>query len=356
MKTKEMETNLYKNQVEYVTSYKNSFIGKIMRIDDSWDLKEAIKYINSNKVKKYLQYFKYSLKMYRYFANNYSIIGTTKKYKKLPFVYLSVATIVKNEGYYIKEWIEFHISAGVERFYIFDNESTDNTYDILKPYIDKSIVVYIPFPGSNVQMHAYNLAIRLSCNNSRWLALIDADEFLHPVKCDDLKTALKEFEPYAAVGVNWVVYGTCNHKVRPSGLVTENYTLTFQNANNELNCRIKSIVNPRKVIYCNSPHSCIYKKKLFAVDELKNEIIGDAIYVEGNSMTCTMANNRTKLRINHYWTKSEEELRIKCNRGYPDGQPNPDFERILQRLNYPMVEDGDSVRRFLDKESSGKNL
>ena len=51
-------------------------------------------------------------------------------------VYLSITAVLQNEAPYIKEWIEYHRLVGVERFYIYDNESTDNVKEILKPYID----------------------------------------------------------------------------------------------------------------------------------------------------------------------------------------------------------------------------
>ncbi|GMO23401.1 MAG: hypothetical protein Ta2B_02600 [Termitinemataceae bacterium] len=39
---------------------------------------------------------------------------------------LSIVAIVKNEASYIKEWIEYHRLVGVDRFYIYDDNSTDN--------------------------------------------------------------------------------------------------------------------------------------------------------------------------------------------------------------------------------------
>ena len=41
----------------------------------------------------------------------------------LPKYYLAVCAIAKNEGPYFKEWIEWHHKQGVEKFYIYDNES-----------------------------------------------------------------------------------------------------------------------------------------------------------------------------------------------------------------------------------------
>ena len=48
-----------------------------------------------------------------------------------PKVFLSVVAIAKNEAPYIKEWIEYHKLVGVERFYFYDNGSTDNTREVL---------------------------------------------------------------------------------------------------------------------------------------------------------------------------------------------------------------------------------
>ena len=42
--------------------------------------------------------------------------------RKYPF-YLTLCAIAKNEGRYLQEWIEYHKMLGVEKFFIYDNES-----------------------------------------------------------------------------------------------------------------------------------------------------------------------------------------------------------------------------------------
>ncbi len=44
--------------------------------------------------------------------------------KKFEYEIVYVA-IAKNEGPYIREWIEYHRQVGVQKFLIYDNESTD---------------------------------------------------------------------------------------------------------------------------------------------------------------------------------------------------------------------------------------
>ena len=54
------------------------------------------------------------------------------------FLYdLTITAIFKNEGHYLKEWLDYHLLAGVEHFYLYNNDSTDNYKEVLAPYIEK---------------------------------------------------------------------------------------------------------------------------------------------------------------------------------------------------------------------------
>jgi len=78
----------------------------------------------------------------KYRRQRYVIDKRSDRHKK---DYLAIAVIAKDEGRYIKEYIDFHLMVGVDRIYFFDNESTDNTREVLKPYIDSGKVIYIFF-------------------------------------------------------------------------------------------------------------------------------------------------------------------------------------------------------------------
>ncbi len=259
--------------------------------------------------------------------------------------YLAIACIAKNEGRYLKEFIEFHLAVGVDRIYLFDNDSDDNTREVLDEYIKSGKVVYFYFPGDKMQFVAYRYAIRYCKRCTRWLALIDADEFLFSPD-EDLKAVLKDYEDSPAVGVNWVCFGPSGHEKRPDGLVIENYLETFEDKDNLFNRHIKSIVNPKLVQAVNSPHFCIYKNNRFAVDENHNEITGNAKNTPYWSPAFTSNNNVSRLRINHYMTKSIEDLIAKGKRGYPDGMPANKFQESIDRFNVPLKKD-DTILRFL---------
>ena len=97
------------------------------------------------------------------------------------FLYdLAFVSIMKNEGHYIKEWLDYHLLAGVNHFYIYDNDSTDNMKEILQPYINAGIVTYIFYPGKAKQMEAYNDAVKKFRFYCRYMSFVDADEFILP--------------------------------------------------------------------------------------------------------------------------------------------------------------------------------
>ena len=56
---------------------------------------------------------------------------------------LFIGSTMRNEGPYLKEWIEFHLARGFEKFYIADNDSTDDSLNVLGPYVIKGIVELI---------------------------------------------------------------------------------------------------------------------------------------------------------------------------------------------------------------------
>lgn len=253
--------------------------------------------------------------------------------------YLALACIIKNEKKYVKEFVDFYLSVGVEKIYLFDNDSTDNVKEILESYIKLGKVVYITFPGVRVQNAAYRYAIRYCKTFTRWLMLVDIDEFLFSTSGRKVSDVLKKYEDYPGIGVNWILFGPSGHDYSPEGLVVENYTETFQDQNHIYNRRIKSIVNPNEVESLSSPHFCLYKKGKFAVDESQNVIDGTVSYIEGYGYAFTEENHRNILRINHYITKSKEELKIKCERGYPDGTQNPNYTKSLERFHTALVND-----------------
>ena len=138
-----------------------------------------------------------------------------------PNYFFAVCAIVKNEADYFKEWLDWHISQGVEKFYIYDNESTDNTKEILEPYIKSGLVEYTFWAGRKQQLPVYDDCLDKRRLEANWIAFIDLDEFIVPIKDKTITEFLERFEDFAAVEINWLCYGSGGAKKKETGDVME---------------------------------------------------------------------------------------------------------------------------------------
>jgi hypothetical protein len=239
---------------------------------------------------------------------------------------LSVAAIAKSEGPYIREWIEYHIIVGVEHFYIYDNESSDNLKVVLQPFVDKGIVTYTFFPGKLKQQLAYNDAIKRFRNKSKWIAFIDIDEFIVPLKRDKIVDVINDISStfkkklFVCLKIHWVMYGYSGHKTMPrgGGGVLGNYT-----RHNGADKQIKSIVNPRTVVKYHIHHG----DHLFCLKGINEK----GVEIEGYFIDDAKRSSVERIRINHYFTKSYEEFIRKIERGFADKEG---------RYNLPVFDSG----------------
>lgn len=242
--------------------------------------------------------------------------------------YLSIAVIIKNEMPYLREWIEYHLIVGVDRFYIYDIESTDNPLEVLQPYIDKGIVIYKYFPGKAKQVSAYCDAILNYKYDTRWIAFVDIDEFIVPVQRFTLPEVLMDFEKYPGICVSYAMYDSSGHIKKPDGLVIKNYIHRNIDLTYRLNKSVKSIINPREVIVTNV-HWCYYRGFKWGVNENGCQLVGNS--AERQLLDI--------LRVNHYYTRSKEEYLAKLNKGhagtYGGNIPDAILDVSEERYIYP---------------------
>jgi hypothetical protein len=243
--------------------------------------------------------------------------------------YLSVFALFKDEAPYLEEWLRFHSGLGVDHFYLYNNNSADDCRTVLEPWLANGAVTLIDWPFQKAQLPAHAHCVTQHRRDSRWIAFIDIDEFLFCPSGEDLPSVLASYEAYPGIGANWVVFGSNGHTHRPAGLVTRNYQrrasfdlrvgfkLLMRPGGDRENigdyprfCRhVKSIVNPQEVIRAFTPHSFRYRKEQLAVDENGTPIR------EGWRHSLSAEISVSRLRVNHYWSKSVDELEAKMRRG-----------------------------------------
>ncbi len=231
-----------------------------------------------------------------------------RKNNEQPTTYLAVCAIAKNEGPYFKEWIEWHLSMGVEKFYIYDNESTDTTKEVLDPYIKSGIVEYNRFPGYRMQLAAYDDCIKRHRFDTRWIAFIDLDEFIVPVRDKNIPEFLSGFDDFPAVEINWLIYGSSGNEKKSPEPVMKRFHSHSQ-PGHMLNRHVKSIVNPRMVYTMTGCHEAA-------------RISGCAADSHGDPITKNFRERipqQDVIRINHYAVRSREEFVEKQNRGRASG-------------------------------------
>ncbi len=210
--------------------------------------------------------------------------------------FLSIVACVKNEKPYLKEWIEFHKLVGVEKFYIYDNESSDSPLEVLKPYIDEGVVDYIKFSGKGVQVQMYKEAIKKYAWDTKWMLIIDLDEFAVPIATN----TLTEFFEQTPKGVNqlriaWKLYGSNGENKKTEGLVIERFKTRASEAIAD-GPNYKSLVNPRAVIIPDVHAHKVFGKTV--EENFKNVRDFD-----------NMRPPKNRIAINHYIIKSREEFK-----------------------------------------------
>jgi len=276
--------------------------------------------------------------------------------------YLSICMNFKDEAPYLKEWLDFHLIVGVEHFYLFDNNSSDNFLEILKPYREKKLVTLHSVKDNPAKPKVYEHVLKNYSEKNSWIGFLDCDEFLCPTIEDDIKNIIKDFEEYPGIGINWKMFGSNNHLKKPKGLVIENYILRQDEKESGWteNHHIKSIVNPKKVFpnFVN-PHFFLYNPffclpKIPAAVNENYEIIGNNSSDEYIKKLPAFTNevSYNKLSVNHYWSKSEEEyINRKLSKPMDDnGKQRSSSKEELNNFNLRSNKIKDTtILRFVDK-------
>lgn len=261
----------------------------------------------TNKIKDYITYFKFITKHCKKLRINIESNCTKKHFN------VAATIIVKNEKKYMREWIEYHRLIGIEHFFIYDNESNDGLRDLLEPYINQGIVSYAYVKGSKMQMPCYEDSTKRNRNKVKWMAFLDADEFINLHTNQTISDFLVSYESFSGIGVNWISFDSDNHDSMPNnGFVISNYTQCYLNPKDYgPNRHIKSIVKTKHIRCFHSPHlpeiSRSFRKNHYLVTESFEKISGPLT-----------ENSTQKIQINHYFSKSKEEYLKKLKRGRAD--------------------------------------
>lgn len=248
---------------------------------------------------------------------------------------VAVAVILKNEARHIAEWARFHHLAGVQRFCIYDNGSSDGTIDILREVLPETARIIVPWRqvltdawlGREIhnQVLAYAHAASNFGGSVRWMAFIDADEFLIPKDADSIPAALAPLEAVRNLSLPWHMFGRSGHQVPPEGGVLRNYLRRAADPMSDVRGvrAFKCIVDP-----CHLTALRVHSMEVDRSGRTANDR-GDT--VEEKARTGRGFYSAGRLQLNHYYTRSEAELAAKIGRGPNLVAKSPDYARKVRR-------------------------
>ena len=261
--------------------------------------------------------------------------------------YLAVVAVFRDEGPYLKEWLEFHLKAGADHFFLFDNGSVDNGREVLAAYPDK--VTVRDSDGS--QSGAYQRGVIDYGFGYRWMVFIDIDEFVFPSRVSSLGEVLRGLESADLVLLPWRVFGTggLDDRNRTSSVVrTFRRSINYRSENLPSKAsKVKAIANPGAI-----------RRAHVHWPEMRR---GSRPAVWSNGEACTdkanMYGESQQILLHHYVSKSRAEFEEKRSRNRKNllrgttYDPNSNHKIVALADSHESGVENISAVQFLDNHS-----
>ena len=233
----------------------------------------------------------------------------------------TLVAIAKNECPYVLEWIAHHLAVGFSKIIVYDDGSTDDTFEVLTNISRICHAVSVKTVGAigvdeSPQTVSYNDAVRDV--RTDWTMFLDIDEFLVPYRDHSIGAYLMRApSDVSSVHVNWRCFGS-------NGLTTRNYDLVVEaftrcappNWSNHYH--FKSIARTALIerVYIHNLDTTSGRRVLsdFGDFETVNNGMSNRVVYDG-------------IQINHYQSKTYEEFRARMERGDANYHPAHDLKR-----------------------------
>jgi hypothetical protein len=227
-----------------------------------------------------------------------------------------VIATARNEGLYLVEWIAYHRAIGVESFFLYSNDNSDGSDELLAALARTGFINWFPSEiaaGRNAQAKVYGHALGLLPDplDYRWALIMDLDEFFvfHPNMFGTIVDyiAWQEVQPVDAIALNWVVFGSGGQVQWRDEPVTRRFT-----SHGGPGPLIKTLFRPRKFIHSTPHYPNPYGQTPFV---FRNSDRGLHPYHDAEDPSVSEAPLAYHAWINHYFYKSAEEYLWKWARG-----------------------------------------
>lgn len=239
---------------------------------------------------------------------------------------ISICLLIKDEGRYLPEWLEWHRKIGIEHFYIYDNGSEISVSNFIpKNFIKYVTIIDFPPPRKNTQQEAYFNCIKNFGKDNEWIAFLDTDEFLRIKNGISIQDFLAEFKIEDAILVPWIIYNANGHIKSSEQLVRDRFTQIADDLFPKNEPTHKAIVRMRRVTHMGAHSPIPTLCSLLITDENHNNI-KQVTKISGE-----------KIVIDHYFTRSYEEWVEKIRRGSCDPYYSRKYDLFFQ-LNPDLID------------------
>lgn len=223
-----------------------------------------------------------------------------------------VCTIAFEEDLYVDEWIKYNLALGFSHIYIYDNSENNS----LKEKKSHNVTI-IHIPGDKMMRSSRNLFLLQYKNKHKWVAHIDLDEFIVLKKHNSIIDFLNEYNDCDSIALNWLMFGTSNQIYYKNEPITKR----FQYCSKDLNNHYKCISKIQSIQDCVHSHRPLLKNG--NIYDTNRKVVKEIFNPDGDYNIAL---------IHHYYSKSEEEFKLKIARKMVDEAPKRD-EALLNDIH-----------------------
>lgn len=163
---------------------------------------------------------------------------------------IAIALYVRNEASDIAGWLAYHFAIGIDTIFVFDDQSNDGTYEIIKSAANVFDVRYFRTDRDSITDHdlRHRKALEYACSLAKkefdWIGFLDADEYFY-YEDKTIEKFFLRFHDFEGIAINWCIYGSSGRVVKPRMPTIDAFVYRSKENFSE-NVLVKSFIRPDK--------------------------------------------------------------------------------------------------------------
>ncbi len=257
-------------------------------------------------------------------------------------------TTMRNEGPFVLEWLAHHRAIGVGAVLVFSNDCDDGTDALLDALAEGGAVTHVRHAprGGSVQWQALKAAKAHPLHaEADWAMCIDCDEFVVPMRHDDLPALLAALETDALL-LPWRLFGSSGHLDFSEDPVTERFTraappdMAFPATGRFFKTLYRVAAFQKPGIHRPKPRP---NRPARWADGSGRPLPPEFAAAE-DRILAPMPVRRSAVQLNHYSLRSAADFLVKRRRGLPNRASKPLDATYWAERNFNAAEDRSVLR------------